>query len=267
MSDNREKRKEVFERLQIISSSLQREDFSYPAQMINLSDEKYQSFGTVSPNEDKHINWLLANTAETMANLSEDKKPLVLIFGSAHKPGGGILSGARAQEEDISLHSTFYFQVKDNDEFYKMKHNNYLYSDNALYTKNSLVLTDINNNELQEYKKLSFITVASPNLSAFKQNDKQINEDLLYDVYERRLRGILNFAEKEGHKEIVLGPWGCGVFGLDPERTATIFNKLLKENIYTGEIVFSILDEKMFNIYKKNIFPANNQFNKISSMR
>lgn len=254
MSNNREQRKEIFERLQTISSSLQKDDFSMPAQMINLAEEKYQSVGQIHSDTVKSdIDWKLANTAETMANLSSDKKPLILIFGSAYKPGGGVLSGARAQEEDISLHSTFYFQVKDNDEFYKTKHKDYLYSDNALYAEHSLVLTDIQNNELQEYKKVSFITAAAPNLSAFKQNNKEINEEVLYSVYEKRLRGILSFAEINGHRELVLGPWGCGVFGLSPEKTASIFKKLIRENLYTGKIIFSIMDEKMFQIYKSII--------------
>ena len=44
----------------------------------------------------------------TLASASRLVDPLVLNFASAHKPGGGFLSGARAQEESLARSSTLY---------------------------------------------------------------------------------------------------------------------------------------------------------------
>lgn len=195
------------------------------------------------------ISWILDNTANTMTQLSNEDKPLIFIFGSAHKPGGGVLSGSRAQEEDISLHSSFYFQVQANP-FYKMEHKDYSYSDYGVYVKEGVVLTDIYHKPLEEYKSVSFVSIASPNLSAFNNSDISFNEEVLYKQYETRLRSLFSFAEYNGHKSFIVGPWGCGVFGLSPERTALIFKKIISEGWYSGNIIFSILDTTMFETYK-----------------
>ena len=96
--------------------------------------------------------------------------------------------------------------------------------------------------------------MAAPNLSAFLNNKVKFDENELYQKYEDRLRSLFIFAENRGHKEIVVGPWGCGVFGLSPEKTSLIFNKIINENHYSGKIIFSIMNNEMFEIYKKNIF-------------
>lgn len=223
---------------------------------FHSSDSELVLFSNIQPDKAEAqspiIDWILDNTANTMLNLNEQNKPLIFIFGSAYKPGGGILSGARAQEEDISLHSSFYFQVKDN-EFYKMKHKDYTYSDYGVYVKNGLALTDLEYRELPEFKNVSFVSLAAPNLSAFLNNKVKFDENELYQKYEDRLRSFFIFAENRGHKEIVVGPWGCGVFGLSPEKTSLIFNKIINENHYSGKIIFSIMNNEMFEIYKTNI--------------
>ena len=51
--------------------------------------------------------------------IQETQNAAVLVFCSAQNPGGGILRGSVAQEEEIAMHSSWYFQVKDLDIFYK----------------------------------------------------------------------------------------------------------------------------------------------------
>jgi len=53
---------------------------------------------------------------------------------------------------------------------------------------------------------------------------------------------ILRVAVSTGHRRLVLGAWGCGVFENNPTKVATIFQKILQE--YEGhfsEVVFAIL--------------------------
>lgn len=256
MANNREERKQIFEDLVLNfkESGLENGEFDKPGILVNLGCEKYQQINNKSSIANK-IEWHNTNTAHFMLEMNHDSKPLIFIFGSAYKPGGGVVSGSKAQEEDIALHSSWYFQARHNDDFFKMDHKDYIYSDYAVYTEKSLLMTDKYNQPLTEYKTISLITAAAPNLSAYKTNKIQIDSQKVYHAYEKRVRGLLNFAEQKGHKELVLGPWGCGVFGLSPTITANIFKRCLEENLYTGTVIFSILDINMFNEYKDIIEP------------
>jgi uncharacterized protein (TIGR02452 family) len=53
-------------------------------------------------------------------------------------------------------------------------------------------------------------------------------------------------AIKRGHKAIILGAWGCGVFSNDPPDVATWFaDALLEDRRLSGafdQIVFAVLD-------------------------
>lgn len=254
-----EKLRQDFLKLQKVFKNIKNDEITQKAEFIDLN--KYLNiklkFNNVKSNGG--ISFLKGNTVENSILLKNKNRPLILIFGSAYKPGGGVLNGAKAQEEDISRHSTFYFQVKDNNEFYGLIHKDYNYSDYALYVEKGLMLTDIYNFKLNEYKKVSFITIAAPNLSAFIKNKVSINEEDVYKIYKKRLKSFFNFAELKGYKEVIVGPWGCGVFGLSVKKTALIFKDILNEKIFSGNVIFSILDEEMFNIYKKIISDEENE--------
>lgn len=246
---NREKRKQVFEKLSELFKTLPESSYVQTGEVIDLFE--YVEVKKIK-SEPNVIEWHQTNTAHLINKLLPHEKSLVLIFGSAHKAGGGVVNGAAAQEEDISLHTTWYFQVKDNNNFYKLEHKDYMYSDFALYTNKSVIIT--NEYHVDSYHKpVSLISIAAPNIRAFVDNEMSYDEDLLYKKYEVRLMGLMNFAEHNGHKTIVLGAWGCGVFGLSVPKTASIMKRVISESSFSGKIVFSILDEYMFNVYQEII--------------
>lgn len=175
--------------------------------------------------------------------------PLTLVFGSAKNPGGGVLRGSTAQEEDIALSSTWYFNVKDNTEFYGLEHQDLTYSDKMLYVSEAYMI----NNELGHSitpKKAAFIGGAAPNINGMKSNGETISEKRVYEILSNRIRGILSFAELNNHKTLIVGAWGCGVFGLDPEKVANLYKECIKSQSYSGLIVFSILDIKQYDLFK-----------------
>lgn len=168
--------------------------------------------------------------------------PLTLVFGSAKNPGGGVLRGSTAQEEDIALSSTWYFNVKDSSEFYQLTHKDLTYSDKMLYVKEAYVVKD----ELGHYitpKIVSFIGGAAPNISGMISQGNTVNEKTVYDILKKRIAGLLSLAELNGHKTMIVGAWGCGVFGLSPEKVANVFKQCIDMQLYSGHIVFAILDK------------------------
>ena len=59
-----------------------------------------------------------------------------------------------------------------------------------------------------------------------------------------RITRSLAIAALHGHKRLVLGAWGCGVFGNDPEIVASAYAEELAGTYARvfDEIVFAVLD-------------------------
>jgi len=66
----------------------------------------------------------------------------------------------------------------------------------------------------------------------------------LGDLLRKRVYRVLAVARSFDHATLVLGAWGCGAFGNDPQRTATDFREAL-EGEFDGafsNVVFAITD-------------------------
>lgn len=176
-------------------------------------------------------------------------KTTILIFGSQHKPGGGVVNGAKAQEEDIALVSSWYYQCKGLDEYYKQT-TDARNSDLFIYAELGFLFFDNFYQELSEYFPVSFIGCAAPNLNGLSQQGIDID---VYPLLSERIKNILLFAEQEKIEHLILGAWGCGVFGLDPQKVADCFNTEIKKGYYSGHIQFNLPDPNLFEIFTKTI--------------
>ena len=56
----------------------------------------------------------------------------------------------------------------------------------------------------------------------------------------RRAARVLAVAAAHGHRRIVLGAWGCGVFGNDPATVAEAFAEALRQHPM-DHVVFAVL--------------------------
>jgi uncharacterized protein (TIGR02452 family) len=64
-------------------------------------------------------------------------------------------------------------------------------------------------------------------------------------ILSRRAGKVLSVARRHGHRRLVLGAWGCGVFRNDPVQVAEAFRDLLVKGRFEGhfeQVVFGILD-------------------------
>lgn len=193
---------------------------------------------------------------KTICEISEH--PLVLVFSSAKNPGGGVANGATAQEEDLSLCSSWYFQAGQNKEFYLNSGINATYTDKMLYVSHGLVFKNEHSTFLNTPKPCSFIGIAAPNINGLSSQKTSIPSFEIKKIVERRILNLLKFAQQNGHKTLILGAWGTGVFGLDTQMVAQIFQTKIEEVNFDGTIHFSIPDTEKYEIFKSTF----KQFNK-----
>ncbi len=177
-----------------------------------------------------------------------------LVFASARNPGGGFLNGAQAQEESIARSSALYPYLLAAKDFYDHHRANsdLAYSDRVIYSPDVPVFRDDQGALLASPYRVSFLTAAAPNLSAIRSNQPERADDVPA-ILRRRAARVLQVAAAHGHRTLVLGAWGCGVFGNDPATVAEAFREAIDENRYFDHIVFAILGAPTLAAFRESL--------------
>lgn len=170
---------------------------------------------------------------------NESRNPVVLNFASAIVPGGGYLTGSRAQEESIAWSSGLVPALECASEFYELHRrlNDPHHTDAMIYSPDVPVFRD-GETLLESPWAVSVISVAAPKVPGAL-------DDAAREAFRRRIPRILNLGLRYGHDTIVLGAWGCGAFGNDPEIVAPIFKDAIDavRGAYR-KIIFAIADSR-----------------------
>ena len=171
---------------------------------------------------------------------------LVMNFASATSPGGGVLSGANAQEENLCRESTLYTSLTSNEAepmyAYNNRHRNPCKYNAMILSPNVCVFRNIKDELLDEPFHTSVITVPALNKNGGAKN---IPQNIIDDVMKDRLKNMFVVAANYGYKNLILGAWGCGAFGHDPNIVAKYFYEILIDEdfaSYFEKIIFAILD-------------------------
>ena len=172
------------------------------------------------------------------------ENPCVMNFANAHNPGGGFLLGANAQEEALCRCSTLYASIKSDKaaEMYRYNntHINPVESDYMFLSKNVCIFRSEKYELLEQPFLAAVVTVPAPNRygAALLASGKTIAETML-----RRIRILLRIAIKHGYRNLVLGAWGCGAFGNNPDDVSDYFTTVIIDEKYGlcfGEICFAV---------------------------
>lgn len=184
-------------------------------------------------------------TAQAAARLiqSGKKDVVALNFASARNQGGGFLSGAVAQEEDLCRASALYACLKTKPIFYNenILCDDCYYTDNVIYSPQVPFFRDANNLFLEEPFLLSIVSAPAPNLNGVRPEGLQFK---LKGIIRERATRILDIAAHHGHKNIILGAWGCGAFGNDPVMIAEVFNLALAKIPAFDHVTFAVYDTR-----------------------
>lgn len=160
---------------------------------------------------------------------------LVLNMANSVSPGGGVSRGAEAQEEDLCRTSSLWCSLtsREGKRFYAYNkyHLNKQGSDTAIYSPHVYVIKDCHYNDIRPVE-VSVLTMAVPVYSR-KYDAKNIMDERIYKM--------LCIAEDTGHKNLVLGAWGCGAFGNDPNDVAQSFKKHLAQFDFFDHVEFAVM--------------------------
>ena len=187
---------------------------------------------------------ILIENSDSYAAARAYENALVMNFANAHNPGGGFRLGATAQEEALCRCSTLYSSINSKEANQMYKYNNThissVESDYMLISPDVLVFRDEKLNLLREPFKTAVITVPAPNrfgAAMFASPEK------IRDTFLRRIRIILRAAAERGYRDLILGAWGCGAFGNNPQEVAGYFKQVIfeeKEGTDFDNICFAI---------------------------
>lgn len=174
----------------------------------------------------------------------EGRRVAALNFASARHPGGGFLSGARAQEESLARSSGLYACLNGNSMYaFHQARKDALYTDYALYSPDAPVFRDDEDSLLDEPYPVSFITSPAPNAKVVLERDPSRRREVR-DATWRRILKVLAIAAGHGHDTLVLGAWGCGAFGGDSREVAGLFKEALTHNFRGAfeRVAFAVTD-------------------------
>lgn len=151
-------------------------------------------------------------------------KACILNFASAKTPGGGFLTGARAQEESLCRCGTLYMHLVSHEDLYEWSNehlNKGVYSTWAIYSPEVSMFKDGKDYSYRNEFKCSVITSPAVNAGAARRH--QVSQSEIDKAMRERIEHIFKVAAINEEKNLVLGAFGCGVFKNDPKRVAEIF--------------------------------------------
>ena len=172
-------------------------------------------------------------------------KVAVLNFANAFHAGGGVKTGAGAQEECLCRTSTLYPLLYRNTlrySFYAHHHDlkTSKASDSLVYTEGVVICKtdeDIPKRMPKEdWITVDVITMAAPDLrqksnmhAPLVGNGSYMNNAELFGYHIKRAIHMLTVAAYKGADILVLGAFGCGAFENDPNVVARAYKTALEE--------------------------------------
>jgi len=183
--------------------------------------------------------------------------PCVLNMANRHNPGGGVIEGAGAQEENIFRRSNLFmslYQFKDYSQEYGIHRNVNSYPLNkntgGAYSKGITIFRGSEKNGyclLKNPFQLSFVSVPAINRPDLEQINGEyfIAKDFIGATIQK-IRTILRIAGKYEHDCLVLSAFGCGAFCNPPNHMAQLFKQVFDEIEFKNKfkmVVFSIIDD------------------------
>lgn len=186
--------------------------------------------------------------------LAEGYHPAVVNIASRRNPGGGVLTGAGAQEENLFRRSNLFqslYQFAPFADIYGLRKSKYQYpldrNFGGIYTPYATIFRGTEQDGyplLYEPYRMSFIAVAGINRPALESPERIASE--LVEAVKNKIRTIFRIGLLHGHDSLILGALGCGAFRNPPSHIARLFHEVMEEPEFKNKfrlLLFAILDD------------------------
>lgn len=162
----------------------------------------------------------------------------VLDFASFTSAGGGYARGAWAQEEALCAESTLYNVLATQKAWYAENRRRNINCE--LYRNRALVVPRVRFDREKYHSYADVIVAAAPNARRAR-TEYRVSDEALAEAMRGRIRLVLAVADELGHEKLVLGAFGCGVFGWDAGQVAEMFRAELASGGHVArEVVFAV---------------------------
>lgn len=169
---------------------------------------------------------------------------IALNFANAMFPGGAYLVGGDAQEESLCRASLLYSSIRTAKTYYRRNRLHVLpdYTHTMIYSPDVPIIRSNDGELLEEQQLCSFITCPAVNrtFARFLFSQKHISA-----VMAQRITNIIMLAAVKKPDVLVLGAFGCGVFGNRREEVFPLFeqaiNRFLPDSV---KILFAVPDSR-----------------------
>ena len=168
----------------------------------------------------------------------------VLDFASYVNPGGGYDRGAWAQEEALCSESTLFNVLREQKAWYGENRRRNLNCE--LYRNRGLVVPKVRFDREKYHSYADVIVVAAPNARRARENYR-IKDDALVSAMRDRIRFVMAIADELGHEKLILGAYGCGVFGWDASVVASLFLEELATGKHVAKLVTFAIPRARFD--------------------
>ena len=182
-------------------------------------------------------------------------RPAVLNLANRQHPGGGVIGGARAQEEGLFRRSTLALSLYPFDrwhanfaglplrkQFYPLDRN-----EGSIHSRDVVFFRGHEAEGapfLEAPFMLDVVTVPAINRPTLVAPEEICPDHA--EATKRKIRAILRACFHGGNDAIVLGAFGCGAFRNPPAHIARLFREVFEEAEFRGvfrRLVFAILDD------------------------
>jgi uncharacterized protein (TIGR02452 family) len=183
--------------------------------------------------------------------------PCVLNMASFSTPGGGVIKGSSAQEENIFRRTNIFqslyqfhsigenYGIEQKEERYPLD-----YNFGGIYTPHVVVFkggSDTRYTLLEEPFEIAVVSVSAVKNPTLK-NGKL--EPWVIDTTKSKIRQILDIALENGHDSLVLSAFGCGAYKTPPTEMAKLFKEVIESKNYKG--AFKVIHFAIINVASTN---------------
>lgn len=185
-------------------------------------------------------NTVSETTIQCILRNAGDKRVAALNFANAMYAGGGYVLGGNAQEESLCRASLLYYTIRTQKKYYLSNRLHVFpdYTDVMIYSENVPVIRNERGEPLEKQLQCDFITCPAVNrtFAKFMMSGKKIDR-----IMRTRIKRIITLAVMKKPDVLVLGAFGCGMFGNKREKVLPVFEEMINSYIPDDiEVIFAI---------------------------